>query len=62
MREQQINETKNATKWKLNTLDDEKICAIEEIDANLTTLELRYRFFEKPHGFEEGRKNKHKKR
>ena len=58
MREQQINETKNATKWKLNTLDDEKICAIEEIDANLTTLELRYRFFEKPHDFEEGREKK----
>ena len=55
MREQEINEMKNGTKRNLNMLDDEKNDILEKLDANLTTLELRCLFCEKPHGFEKER-------
>ena len=52
MREQEINEIKNETKGKLNILDDEIYDILEKLDVNLTTLELRCIFCEKPHDFE----------
>ena len=55
MREQEINELKNETKRKLNMLDDETNDILEKLDANLTTLELRCIFCEKPHDFEKER-------
>ena len=51
-REQKINEAER----KLNMLDDKISDILETLDANLTTLELRCRFCEKPHNFEEERK------
>ena len=47
------------TKRKLNMLDDNKNDTLEELDVDLTTLELKYKFFEnfeKPHDFEKERK------
>ena len=47
------------TKRKLNMLDDNKSDTLEELDVDLTTLELKYKFvenFEKPHDFEKERK------
>ena len=55
MREQEINEIKNETKRKLNMLDDEINDILEKLDVNLTTLELRCIFCEKPHDFEKER-------
>ena len=40
-------------------LDDNKSDTLEELDVDLTTLELKYKFvenFEKPHDFEKERK------
>ena len=51
-REQKINEAER----KLNMLDDKISDILETLDANLTTLELRCRFCEKSHNFEEERK------
>ena len=51
-REQKINEAKR----KLSMLDDELSNVLEKLDKYLTTLELRCRFCEKPHNFEEERK------
>ena len=42
------------TKRKLNMLDDNKSDTLEELDVDLTTLELKCKFFEnfeKPHDF-----------
>ena len=55
MREQEINEIKNETKRKLNMLDKEVKDILEKLDVNLTTVELRCIFFEKPHDFEKER-------
>ena len=47
------------TKRKLNMLDDNISDTLEELDVDLTTLELKYKFFEnfeKPHDFEKERK------
>ena len=53
MREQENNEIKkeikNETKRKLNMLDDEISSILEKLDENLTTLELRCIFCEKPY-------------
>ena len=51
MREQEINEMKNEIKRKLNMLDDEINEILEKLDVNLTTLELRCVFCEKPCNF-----------
>ena len=51
-REQKINEAKR----KLNMLADKVSDILETLGANLTTLELRCRFCEKLHNFEEERK------
>ena len=55
MREQEINEIKNETKRKLNILDDEINDILEKLDVNLTTLELRCIFCEKPYDFKKER-------
>ena len=55
MREQEINEIKNETKRKLNMLDDEINDILEKLDVNLTTLELRCIFCEKPYNFKKER-------
>ena len=55
MREQEINEIKNETKRKLNMLDDEINDILEKLDVNLTTLELRCIFCEKPYDFKKER-------
>ena len=44
LREQEINEIKR----KLNMLDDEINDILEKLDLDLTTLELRCKFWEKP--------------
>ena len=49
MREQEINEIKNETKRKLNMLDDEINDMLEKLDVDLTTLRLKFEFFEKPY-------------
>ena len=41
LRKQEINEIKNETKRKLNTLDDEMSDILEKLNVNLMTLELR---------------------
>ena len=41
LRKQEINEIKNETKRKLNTLDDEISDILEKLNVNLMTLELR---------------------
>ena len=51
LRKQEINETKR----KMNMLDDEIKRILEKLDVDLTTLELRCKFCEKPHDFEEER-------
>ena len=55
MREQEINEIKNETKRKLNILDNEINDISEKLDVNLTTLELRCIFCEKPYNFKKER-------
>ena len=45
------NEIKNETKKKLNMLDDQINSILEKFYGNLTTLELRYIFCEKPCNF-----------
>ena len=55
MREQEINKIKNETKRKLNILDDEINDILEKLDVNLTTLELRCIFCEKPYNFKKER-------
>ena len=49
MREQEINEIKNETKRKFNMLDDEINDMLEKLDVDLTTLRLKFEFFEKPY-------------
>ena len=51
LREQENNKIKNETKGKLNMLDDEINDILEKLDVNLTTLELRCIFCEKPCDF-----------
>ena len=51
MREQEINETKNETERELSMLNNEVNNILEKLDVNLTTLELRCRFWQKPHDF-----------
>ena len=48
-------EKKNESKRKLNTLDNEIKNILEKFDVNLTTLELRCIFCEKPYNFEKER-------
>ena len=55
LREQEINEIKNETKRKLNTLDDEIKDILEKIDVVLTNIELRCRFCERSSDFEKER-------
>ena len=55
LRQQEINEIKHEIKRKLNMLDDKISNILENLDVNLTTLELRYRFCEKSYNFEEER-------
>ena len=50
-----IHGIKNETKRKLNVLNDEISNILEKLDVNITTLELRCRFCEKPHDFEKER-------
>ena len=52
LREQEINGIKNETKRKLNMLDDEINNVSEKLDADLTTLITKCKFFEKPYDFE----------
>ena len=54
----EINEIKNKTKRKLNMLNDEKSDILEKLDVDLTTLELKCRFYEKPHDFEKERESR----
>ena len=49
---------KNEAKKELNMLHDEISYILEKLDVNLTTLQLRYNFFEKPHDFEKERESK----
>ena len=51
LREQEINGIKNE-KRKLNMLDDEINNVSEKLDADLTTLITKCKFFEKPYDFE----------
>ena len=54
-----MNKLKLETKRKLNMLDDNISDTLEELDIDLTTLELKYNFFEnfeKPRDFEKERK------
>ena len=46
LRKQEINEIKNETKRKLNTLDDEISDILEKLNVNLMTLELRCNLWE----------------
>ena len=57
-REQEINETKNETKRKLNMLDNELDDILEKLDADLTTLITICKFFEKTLWFRVRRKRK----
>ena len=41
-----MNKLKLETKRKLNMLDDNISDTLEELDVDLTTLELKYNFFE----------------
>ena len=41
---------------ELNMLDDKVSNILEELDVNLKTLELRWRFYKKLHDFEKVRK------
>ena len=50
-----INEIKNKTKRKLNMLNDEINDILQKLDVNLTTLELRCIFCEKPYEFKNER-------
>ena len=55
----EINKLKLETKRKFNMLDDNISDTLEELNVDLTTLELKYKFFEnfeKPHDFEKERK------
>ena len=52
MRKQEINEIKNETKRKLNMLDDEINDILEKWDVDLTTLIIKYNFFEKPYEYD----------
>ena len=54
----EINEIKNKTKRKLNMLNDEKSDILEKLDVDLTTLELKCRFYEKPQDFEKERESR----
>ena len=51
LRQQEINEIKNETERELSMLNDEMSNVLERLEVNLTTLELRCRFYEKPHEF-----------
>ena len=55
LREQEMNEIKSETKRKLKMLYNEINYILEKLDVNLTTLELRCIFCEKPHDFEKER-------
>ena len=55
LREQEINEIKNEAKKELSILDDEISDLLEELDVDLTTLELRCKFCGKPHDFKRER-------
>ena len=46
-----MNEIKNETKRKLNTLVDEINFILERLDVDLTTLILKCDFFEKPYEY-----------
>ena len=46
-----MNEIKNETKRKLNTLVDEIKFILERLDVDLTTLILKCNFFEKPYEY-----------
>ena len=54
----EINEIKNKTKRKFNMLNDEKSDILEKLDVDLTTLELKCRFYEKPQDFEKERESR----
>ena len=47
LREQELNKIKIETKRKLNMLDDEINSTFEKLNVDLTTLILKYKFFEK---------------
>ena len=55
LRQQEINEIKNETERELSMLNDEMSNVLERLEVNLTDLELRCRFYEKPHEFEKER-------
>ena len=46
-----MNEIKNETKRKLNTLVDEINFILERLDVDLATLILKCNFFEKPYEY-----------
>ena len=54
----EINEIKNEAKRKLNMLNDEKSDILEKLDVDLTSLELKCRFYEKQHDFEKERESR----
>ena len=55
MRNSEINEIKYETKRKVN---DEIKDILEKLDVNLTTLKLRYIFYDKSHNFQKERELK----
>ena len=55
LRQQEITEIKNVTERELSMLNDEMSNVLDRLEVNLTTLELRCRFYEKPHEFEKER-------
>ena len=55
LRQQEINEIKNETERQLSMLNDEMSNVLDRLEVNLTTVELRRRFYEKPHESEKER-------
>ena len=58
LREQEINEIKNESKWKLNMIDNEINEILENLDVDLTTLRLECKFFEKPYEYNSNKKER----
>ena len=55
LRQQEINEIKNETERQLSMLNDEMSNVLDRLEVNLATVELRRRFYEKPHESEKER-------
>ena len=57
LRKQEINEIKNETERKLNMLDDEINNILGKLYVDLTTLRLKWEFFEKPYEYNSRKEN-----